>query len=95
MGTNFYLRILGQEDDYHIGKRSRGFRFLWDFQGCKTVKVFENFLLMGTVYDENGKMWLSERFMGMAKNWCLNGTVDLNNNFMMGDYLVSKHLNWS
>ena len=77
MGTNFYLTLHDGTDGtertrVHIGKRSFGWSFVYNFHN---TKYFHNlvtliwFLMSGTISDEYGVQWNFNEFITMALNW--------------------------
>lgn len=69
-----------KETKVHLGKRSGGWRFCWNFNNNKYYSNKEelfNFIKSGRVVDEYGKMINPDEFIEMALNWCPDGrTVD-------------------
>jgi len=56
----------------HLGKRSGGWKFCWNFHKEKYYKDKEsllNFIRSGRVVDEYGESWDTERFIEMALEW--------------------------
>ena len=56
----------------HIGKRSSGWKFLWNFQDNKYYTNKEellNFIRSGRVVDEYGELQDTEEFIKMALDW--------------------------
>ena len=64
MGTNYYT-----EDGTHIGKRTFGFIFMWDFQNMKTVEEFLSFLQGKTIINEYREKFELSEFLNMAHDW--------------------------
>jgi len=70
MGTNFYR--VKSEKKTHLGKRSAGWKFLWNFHNDKYYSNKEellNFIRSGKVIDEYGKKHDTEEFLKMALEW--------------------------
>lgn len=62
----------------HLGKRSSGWRFLWNFNKEKYYQTKEDlfkFIKEGRVIDEYGEELESDRFIDMALEWCKDGLV--------------------
>jgi len=62
----------------HLGKRSSGWRFCWNFNNNKFYSNKEEllaFIRSGRIVDEYGKEEPVEEFIEMALNWCLDGLV--------------------
>lgn len=63
----------------HLGKRSGGWKFCWNFHDKKYYSNKEgllNFIRSGRVVDEYGEEWNVEEFIEMSLNWCEpNGLV--------------------
>lgn len=60
----------------HIGKRSGGWKFLWNWNDSEhydTKEELFSFIRSGRIIDEYGKLVDSEEFIEMATNWCLDG----------------------
>ena len=56
----------------HLGKRSSGWKFCWNFHHNKYYSNKEellNFIRAGRVVDEYGEEWNVEEFIEMAINW--------------------------
>ena len=56
----------------HIGKRSSGWKFLWNFQGGKFYTNKEEllkFIRSGRIVDEYGELQNTEEFIKMALEW--------------------------
>jgi hypothetical protein len=56
----------------HLGKRSGGWKFCWNFHKNKYYSNKEellNFIRSGRVVDEYGEEWEVEKFIEMALNW--------------------------
>ena len=64
----------------HLGKRSGGWKFCWNFNNNKYYSNKEElfkFIRSGRVVDEYGTLMDTEQFIEMALNWCPDGrTVD-------------------
>jgi len=61
-----------QDNSVHLGKRSGGWKFCWNFHKDKyysTKQELINFIREGRVVDEYGKEWKSDEFLEMAFNW--------------------------
>jgi hypothetical protein len=66
----------------HVGKRSSGWKFLWNFQDGKfynSKKELLTFIRSGRVIDEYGELQDTEEFIKMALEW---GQPDGNHNIM-------------
>lgn len=62
----------------HLGKRSGGWRFTWNFHRGKHYGTREElfaFIRSGRVVDEYGTQYEPEEFIQMALNWCPDGHV--------------------
>jgi hypothetical protein len=62
----------------HLGKRSSGWRFLWNFNKEKYYQTKEElfkFIKEGRVIDEYGEELESDQFIDMALEWCKDGLV--------------------
>lgn len=59
----------------HIGKRSSGWKFIWNFNNnlyySNKEELFK-FLRDGVILDEYGTIQETEEFIEMALNWCSN-----------------------
>jgi hypothetical protein len=56
----------------HLGKRSSGWKFVWNFHNNKYYKDKEElfkFIHNGQIIDEYGTVWDNEEFIKMAINW--------------------------
>ena len=56
----------------HLGKRSGGWKFCWNFHNNKYYKDRDSlldFIRSGRVIDEYGKVWNAEQFIDMAFEW--------------------------
>lgn len=65
----------------HLGKRSGGWKFLWNFHRMKFYHDKEtllNFIREGRVFNEYGEEIDSEEFIDMALNWCPDGHDSFN-----------------
>lgn len=64
----------------HLGKRSGGWRFCWNFNNNRFYSNKEElfkYIRSGRVVDEYGTLIDTEQFIEMALNWCPDGrTVD-------------------
>lgn len=66
----------GHKLKVHLGKRSGGWKFLWNFHRNKFYhdkKSLIEFIKGGRIFDEYGEEWTSEEFINMAMNWCPDG----------------------
>ena len=71
MGTNFYLTLPNGEQ-VHIGKRSFGWSFVWNFHDrdhYHNLVSLQAFLNSGTISDEYGVQWNFNEFITMALDW--------------------------
>jgi hypothetical protein len=62
----------------HLGKRSGGWKFCWNFHGNKyysNKKELLKFINSGRVIDEYGMEISSKEFIKMAFEWCPDGIV--------------------
>lgn len=60
----------------HLGKRSGGWKFCWNFHNNKHYSNKEellSFIRSGRVVDEYGELQDTEEFIEMALNWCKDG----------------------
>lgn len=58
--------------DIHLGKRSSGWKFLWNWNDSKYYKTKEElfeFIRSGRVVDEYGEVMDQEKFIQMALQW--------------------------
>jgi hypothetical protein len=65
-----------QDTSVHLGKRSGGWKFCWNFHGNKYYSNKEelyNFIRNGRVVDEYGEEIDSEEFISMVTTWCVDG----------------------
>jgi hypothetical protein len=63
----------------HLGKRSGGWKFCWNFHKEKYYKdkaSLEAFVKSGRVIDEYGKEISPDEFLKMAYEWCQDGWDD-------------------
>jgi hypothetical protein len=62
----------------HLGKRSNGWKFCWNFHDNKYYsnkeELFE-FIRSGRIVDEYGSEWFCEEFILMAETWFIDGLV--------------------
>lgn len=79
------LRILSPWDEFlygtnvHIGKRSSGWKFLWNWNNGEYYKTKEelfDFIRSGRVVNEYGKLINQEQFIQMALDWNSNMSSD-------------------
>jgi hypothetical protein len=84
-----------EESLIHLGKRSMGWQFLWNFHKNKYYsnreELFE-FIKAGRIVDEYGAEMGCEEFISMALNWCPDG------HFVGPDYIrkmQETHPNYS
>jgi hypothetical protein len=62
----------------HLGKRSSGWRFCWNFHHKKYYTSREElfaFIRSGRVVDEYGEEMSTDEFIEMALNWCPDGLI--------------------
>ena len=62
----------------HLGKRSWGWKFCWNFNNNKFYSNKEEllaFIRSGRIVDEYGKEESVEEFIEMALNWCPDGLI--------------------
>lgn len=62
----------------HLGKRSGGWKFCWNFNKCKyysNKKELIKFINSGRVIDEYGMEISPKEFIKMAFEWCPDGIV--------------------
>ena len=62
----------------HLGKRSGGWQFCWNFNDNKFYSNREEllkYILSGRVIDEYGTEQPVEEFIEMALNWCSDGLI--------------------
>lgn len=62
----------------HLGKRSHGWRFSWNFHEEKYYSNKEEllkFIRSGRVVDEYGEEIPADEFIEMALNWCPDGRI--------------------
>ena len=67
-----------QDMRIHLGKRSSGWRFCWNFHHNKYYTNREEllaFIRSGRVVDEYGEEMSAEEFIEMALNWCPDGLI--------------------
>jgi phage pi2 protein 07 len=67
-----------EELSVHLGKRSGGWKFCWNFHGNKhysNKKELLEFINSGRVVDEYGMEISTEEFIKMALEWCSDGIV--------------------
>jgi hypothetical protein len=60
----------------HLGKRSMGWKFCWNFHDNKhyhNKESLETFVRSGRVIDEYGEEISPDEFLEMAYNWCVDG----------------------
>lgn len=60
----------------HLGKRSGGWKFCWNFHNDKyysSKTSLEAYIKSGRVIDEYGTLFTAEEFLEMAYNWCADG----------------------
>ena len=61
-----------EDTNIHLGKRSGGWKFCWNFHKNKFYSNKEellNFIRSGRVVDEYGEEWNVEEFIAMALEW--------------------------
>jgi hypothetical protein len=69
----------------HIGKRSGGWKFLWNFQDGKFYTNKEEllkFIRSGRIVDEYGELQDTEEFIKMALEWCQPDGYVLDENYI-------------
>jgi hypothetical protein len=62
----------------HLGKRSQGWRFCWNFHDNKYYSnkaELLKFIMSGRVVDEYGEDQPADEFIEMAMNWCPDGLI--------------------
>lgn len=60
----------------HLGKRSMGWKFCWNFNDNKFYKNKEelfNFIKSGRIIDEYGEEITPDEFIEMSTTWCVDG----------------------
>lgn len=65
-----------EDNNLHLGKRSSGWKFLWNFNNNKYYSNKEeliDFVMSGDVIDEYGEIINSEEFLEMAFGWGKDG----------------------
>jgi len=65
-----------EDMNVHLGKRSMGWKFLWNFHKNKHYSNKEellSFIRSGRVIDEYGDLQDTEEFIEMALTWCEDG----------------------
>ena len=70
----------------HIGKRSSGWKFLWNFQDGKyynSKKQLFKFIRSGRVVDEYGELQDTEEFIKMALEWSQPNGYVLDENYVI------------
>jgi hypothetical protein len=70
--------IFTKDMKIHLGKRSSGWRFCWNFNNNKFYSNKEElleYIRSGRVVDEYGTELPSEEFIEMALNWCPDGLI--------------------
>lgn len=61
-----------EDTNIHLGKRSSGWKFCWNFHKNKYYSDKEsllNFIQSGRMVDEYGEEWKVDEFIDMALNW--------------------------
>lgn len=88
--------------DIHIGKRSYGWRFLWDHNNFKyfdpTVESIHEFLQSGWIVDEYGQMFTLDQFLEDEIKYALKNGITLREYYIQEngkDYLVSYEVTQS
>jgi hypothetical protein len=79
----------------HIGKRSSGWKFLWNFQDGKYYTNKEEllkFIRSGRIVDEYGEIQNTEEFIKMALEWGQPDGCVLNQEYV--DKHKSNHLSY-
>ncbi len=64
--------IFLENTNIHLGKRSGGWKFCWNFHKNKFYSNKEellNFIRSGRIVDEYGEEWNAEEFIAMALEW--------------------------
>lgn len=64
--------IFSEETDIHLGKRSMGWKFCWNFHKNKYYsdkESLEAFVRSGRIVDEYGEELLPDEFLEMAYDW--------------------------
>ena len=70
--------IFTEDIEVHLGKRSGGWKFCWNFHKNKYYsdkESLESFVRSGRIIDEYGTEFTSDEFLEMAHNWCKDGFV--------------------
>lgn len=65
-----------EDIEIHLGKRSMGWKFCWNFHKNKYYKdktSLETFIRSGRVIDEYGEEISPDEFLEMAYTWCVDG----------------------
>lgn len=81
----------------HLGKRSGGWKFCWNFHDKKYYSNKEgllNFIRSGRVVDEYGEEWNVEEFIEMALNWCEPDGLVVNEEYRRNERLKGHGSFW-
>jgi len=65
-----------QDCEVHLGKRSGGWKFCWNFHKNKYYSdkaTLEAFVRSGRIINEYGEELTPDEFLEMAYNWCTDG----------------------
>ena len=68
--------IFTEDIEIHLGKRSGGWKFCWNFHNDKYYndkESLEMFVKSGRVIDEYGEELSPDEFLKMAYEWCTDG----------------------
>ena len=72
MGTNYYYHDV-KHGKIHLGKRSGGWRFYWNFHDNEYFSTIHGLVRFirggGTIVCENGCNWDVDQFLLMADEW--------------------------
>jgi hypothetical protein len=68
--------IFTEDIEVHLGKRSGGWKFCWNFHKNRyysNKESLESFVRSGRIIDEYGTEFTADEFLEMAYNWCPDG----------------------
>jgi len=99
-GTSIFEEVnpwteFNKEMIVHLGKRSGGWRFLWnfhDYEHYSNKRTLHQFIRSGRIVDEYGDEMKPDDFIKMATEWCPDGHV-FNNKYIQAHY-VRSGLSW-
>lgn len=82
-------------EEVHLGKRSCGWQFLWDYHNGKyyesNLESIKKYLSDKKIYDEYGRIFTLEQFFNDEIKYCLYKTEDLYDGMEFGSQYSSHY----